>query len=321
MSQLTFAGLAYNSKKKTTRRERFLQEMEQVIPWREVEGAISPLYPDLGNGRPPIGLSRMLRIYFMQQWFNLSDPGMEDALYDSESMRRFAGIELSRDAIPDETTILNFRHLLEKNNATKELFLEVRKHLEKKGLMIREGTIVDATIINAPTSTKNAAAERDPEMHQVKKGNEWFFGMKAHIGAETSRGLVHTVAFTPANINDGKVMPQLLHGEEEVLYGDRAYQSKERESFYTAQGIKWRVPRQAYRAHPISKQTRIWNRNVSRVRALGEHPFLVVKRLWGHSKVRYRGLHKNGCQFLTLFALANLYLVRKKLLKLHPRSV
>ena len=320
MSQLTFAELAYNSKKKLTRRERFLGEMELSIPWQKLEAVVSPLYPDSGVGRPPIGVTRMLRIYFMQQWFNLSDPGMEDALYDSESMRRFAGIELSRDAVPDETTILNFRHLLEKHEATKELFLEVRKHLESKGLMVREGTIVDATIINAPTSTKNTSGERDPEMHQTKKGNEWFFGMKAHIGAETSRGLVHTVTFTPANTNDGKIMPELLHGDEEVLYGDRAYQSKEREELYTSQGIQWKVPRQSYRGHPISKKTRIWNRNVSRVRAFVEHPFLVVKRLWGHSKVRYRGLQKNGAQFFTLFALANIYLVRKKLIKLSPKA-
>jgi IS5 family transposase len=316
MSQLTFSSLAYTTKKKTTRRERFLAEMEAVVPWAELEAVVEPIYPKAGNGRPPIGLGRMLRIYFMQQWFNLSDPGMEDALYDSDSMRRFAKIELGYDVIPDETTILNFRHLLEANGATENLFEATNEHLRSKGLMVREGSIVDATIIDAPTSTKNAAKARDPQMRQVKKGNEWFFGMKAHIGTETSRGLVHTLHCTPANINDGKVMHLLLHGEERIIYADRAYQSKEREAFYKAKGIGWRVPRQSYRNHPISKSVRRWNCSVSRVRAFVEHPFLVVKHLWGHCKVRYRGLGKNTAQLFTLFGLANLYLVRRKLLKL-----
>jgi IS5 family transposase len=319
MSQTTFASLAYSSKKKITRRERFLNEMELVVPWKELEAVVSPQYPDIGNGRPPIGLRRMLKIYFMQQWFNLSDPGMEDALYDSESMRRFADIELGRDAVPDETTILKFRHLLEQHDTTKELFTEVRRHLEEKGLMVREGTIVDATILDAPTSTKNAERKRDPEMRQVQKGNEWYYRMKAHVGAETSRGLVHTLVCTPANINDGKMMSLLLHGEEEEIYGDRAYQSKEREGFFTARGVRWRVARQAYRGHPISKRTRTWNRSVSRVRARGEHAFHVVKQLWGHARIRYRGIRKNAAQLFTLFALANLYLVRQKLLKLRYR--
>lgn len=316
MTQLTFANLAYNSKKRVTRREKFLSEMEAVVPWRKLESVISPLYPDIGNGRQPIGLGRMLRIYFMQQWFNLSDPGMEDALYDSESMRRFAGIELGREAVPDETTILKFRHLLEKNETTKVLFEEVREYLQQQGLMVREGTIVDATIVDAPTSTKNAAKKRDPEMHQVKKGNEWYFGMKAHVGTETSRGLVHSMVCTPANVNDGTMLHELLHGKEKRIFGDCAYASKERKDHFEALGVKWKVSRQSQYNHPLTKKDRAWNRSVSRTRAKGEHAFAVVKNLWGHAKVRYKGLRKNTAHFFTLFALSNLYMTRRDLLKL-----
>lgn len=314
MTQLTFASLAYNSKKKTTRRERFLGEMDRVVPWKELEKVIAPFYPEAGNGRPPIGLSRMLRIHFMQQWFNLSDPGMEDALYDSESMRRFAGIELSRDPVPDETTILNFRHLLEEHEGSKALFETVREHLQSKGLMVREGTIVDATIIDAPPSTKNAAKQRDPEMHQVKKGNEWRFGMKAHVGTETSRGLVHSLVCTAANVHDGHMIQELLHGDEEKLFGDSAYGGKERQEFFEAQGIKWKVVRKGQRDHPLTKRDRSWNKTVSRTRAMGEHAFNIVKNIWGHSKVRYKGLRKNTAHFFMLFALSNLFMVRRKLL-------
>lgn len=316
MSQMTFASLAYQSKKKVTRRERFLGEMERVVPWLNLEGIIGPVYPDIGNGRPPIGLGKMLRIYFMQQWFNLADEAMEDSLYDSESMRRFAGIELSKDAVPDSTTILRFRHLLEEHDLMKGLFQEVTLHLERNGLIVREGTIVDATIINAPTSTKNKENKRDPEMHQVKKGNEWYFGMKAHIGTETSCGLVHSIVCTPANINDGKMLSELLHGEEHIIYGDSAYQSQERKERYESLGIKWKVSRQGQKNHPKTKRDKQWNRSVSRVRAKGEHAFGVVKNLWGHVKVRYKGITKNACQLFTLFALANLYLVRRKILTL-----
>jgi IS5 family transposase len=319
MSQLTFASLAYQQKKKVTRREKFLSEMSSVLPWVELESVISPFYPDIGNGRPPIGLRRMLKIYFMQQWFNLSDPAMEDSLYDSESMRRFAEIELGRDAVPDETTILKFRHLLEEQECTKALFEQVREHLTQKGLMVREGTIVDATIIDAPTSTKNANKTRDPEMRQTKKGNTWFFGMKIHIGAEMSRGLVHNVVCTPANINEIKVLDELVHGDEELLYGDCAYVSKKCEEHYESQGTVWKVSRKSHRDRPLTKRDRIWNRSVSRVRALVEHAFGVVKNTWGHRKVRYRGIRKNTAQFFTLFALANLFMVRRELLKLQTR--
>ena len=318
MNQLTFASLAYRSKKKTTRREHFLNEMEQVVPWVELTRIVEPYYPEAGNGRPPIGIERMLRTYFMQQWFNLSDPGMEDALYDIESMRAFAGIELGKDPVPDESTILRFRHLLEQHEVTKQLFAEVTEQLQKKGLMVKEGTIVDATIIDAPTSTKNESKERDPEMHQVCKRNHWFFGMKAHVGSETSRGLVHTLVCTSANIHDGSVMNQLLHGEEKRVYGDRCYSNKERKVEYEQRGMEWCVSRHTgYKALP--EKDRVWNRKMSRVRARVEHVFHVLKNLWGHSKVRYKGIAKNAAQLFTLFALANIYLVRRKLLKLAPR--
>lgn len=315
--QLSFSSLAYNSKKKVTRRERFLGEMEGVVPWTRLKRVVEPVYPDIGNGRPPIGLERMLRIYFMQQWFQLSDPGMEDSLYDSESIRRFAGIELGRDVVPDESTILRFRHLLEEHDLTSELFQEVNGYLEEQGLLLREGTIVDATIIDAPTSTKNKAGRRDPEMHQVRKsGNEWRFGMKAHVGTDMKRGLVHTVVCTPANLHDSHVIDELLHGDEKEIYGDSAYWSKKRKEHYESKGLLWRVNKQALWHTPLTKREKQQNRKRSRTRVFVEHAFGVVKHLWGYSKTRYRGIDKNAAQQFTLFALANLYLVRKKILKL-----
>lgn len=320
MSQITFASMVYTSKKKVTRRERFLGEMERVVPWRDLERIIDPVYPDIGNGRPPIGLSRMLRIYFMQQWFQLSDEAMEDALYDSESMRRFAGIELGRDPVPDATTILKFRHLLEQHDMMRGIFAEVQTHLKNQGLMVREGTIVDATIIDAPTSTKNKDKKRDPEMHQVKKGNEWFFGMKAHIGTDL-QGLAHTVVCTPANVADGNVMRNLLHGEEKMIYGDRAYSNVKRKAEFESCGVKWRVQKMANQYRPLTKREQAWNARMSRVRARGEHAFGVIKNLWGYTKVRYKGIMKNACQQFTLFALANLYLVRRKILNLQEQCI
>jgi hypothetical protein len=214
MRTVTFSSLAYENKKKKTRRERFLDEMDEVIPWDELTRVINTHYPKAGNGRQPMPLERMLRIYFMQQWYGLSDPAMEDALYDIESLRRFAGIDLEIDAVPDETTILHFRHLLEKHNLTRELFEQTNRHLADRGLLVREGTIVDATIIDAPSSTKNREKVRDPEMKQTKKGNQWYFGMKAHVGTDTGRGLVHSIVVTNAAIHDSRVMDELLHGEE-----------------------------------------------------------------------------------------------------------
>ena len=314
MNQVTFASVAYNSKKKQTRREKFLNEMDGVIPWSLLKAVIDPVYPDIGNGRPPMSLERMLRIYFMQQWFQLSDPGMEDSLYDSESMRRFARIELGDTPVPDETTILNFRHLLEEHNLTKQLFETVNEYLERNGLLLREGTIVDATIINAPPSTKNREKRRDPEMRQTKKGNQWYFGMKAHVGSDSESGLAHSITHTPANVHDSQEMEKLLHGKEKEIFGDQAYADKTKKAEFEAEGITWNVSRKASPGKALSKRDRQWNRTRSRIRAIGEHPFGVIKHLWGYRKVRYRGIFKNACQQFTLFALANLFLTRRSIL-------
>jgi IS5 family transposase len=258
-------------------------------------------------------MERMLRIYFMQNWFNLSDPAAEDALYDSESMRRFAGIELAEDAVPDETTILRFRHLLEKHHLTEAIFAQIRSLLEQKRLLLKSGTIVDATIIAAPPSTKNAEQARDPEMHQTKKGKDWHFGMKAHVGTD-KRGIVHSLVTTAANEADIGQLPKLLHGEEKELLGDQAYWSEFHRQCAKEAGVRYRVNRRGTQRHPLTEWQKLINRARSRVRARGEHAFHVVKRLWGFSKVRYRGLAKNTARLFTAFALANLYLLRRRLL-------
>ena len=313
MKQGTFAGAAWSAKGKVTRRERFLAEMDAVIPWPRLLALIEPHYPKAGTGRQPHPMERMLRIYFMQNWFNLSDPGAEDALYDSESMRRFAGIELAEDTIPDESTILRFRHLLERHQLTEAIFAEVRSLLEEKRLLLKSGTIVDATIIAAPPSTKNAEQARDPEMHQTKKGKDWHFGMKAHVGTD-QRGTVHSLVTTAANAADISQLPQLLHGEEKELLGDQAYWSEFHRQCAKEAGVRYRVNRRATQSHPLSEWQKLINRARSKVRARGEHAFHVVKRLWGFSKVRYRGLAKNTARLFTAFALANLYLLRRRLL-------
>jgi IS5 family transposase len=313
MKQTTFASAAWDKKGKVTRRERFLREMDAVIPWKHLNGLIEPHYPKAGNGTQPMPQERMLRIYFMQQWFNLSDPAMEDALYDSESMRRFAGIELSEDAIPDETTILRFRHLLEKHYLTQAIFAQIRSLLEQKRLLLKSGTIVDATIIEAPPSTKNEDKARDPEMHQAKKGKEWHFGMKAHVGTD-KRGIVHSLSTTAANVSDISQMPQLLHGQEREVFGDQAYWSQSHRQGARARGIRYRINRRPNPGRPLSRLERRLNRLRSATRARGEHAFHVVKRLWGFTKVRYRGLAKNTARLFAAFALANLYLLRRRLL-------
>lgn len=313
MKQTTFASLAWSGKGKVTRRERFLGEMDAVIPWKHLNALIEPHYPKAGNGTQPMPQERMLRIYFMQQWFNLSDPAMEDALYDSESMRRFAGIELSNDAIPDETTILRFRHLLEKYCLTQAIFSQVRTLLEQKRLLLKSGTIVDATIIEAPPSTKNAEGARDPEMHQTKKGKDWHFGMKAHVGTD-KRGIVHTLSTTPANVADITELPKLLHGEEREVFGDQAYWNEFHRQCAKASGIRYRINRRGSSSKPLTEYQRFINRCRSSARARGEHAFHVVKRLWGFTKVRYRGLAKNTARLFSAFALANLYLLRRRLI-------
>lgn len=313
MKQTTFASAAWDKKGKVTRRERFLGEMDQVVPWQPILALIEPHYPKAGNGTQPLPMERMLRIYFMQQWFNLSDPAMEDALYDSESMRRFAGVELTEDAIPDETTILRFRHLLEQHALTEQIFTLVRGLLERKRLLLKSGTIVDATIIAAPPSTKNAEGARDPEMHQVRKGKEWHFGMKAHVGCDR-RGIVHSLSTTSANVNDITQMPKLLHGQEREVFGDQAYWSESHRQGAQARGIRYRINRRPNGHEPLTARQRAINRIRSSTRARGEHAFHVVKRLWGFNKVRYRGLAKNTARLFTAFALANLYLLRRRLM-------
>ena len=320
MKQMTFASAAWNAKGKTTRRERFLAEMNAVLPWARLVALIEPHYPKAGGGRRPMPLERMLRVYFMQQWFNLSDPQAEDALYDIEPMRRFAGVELAEDAVPDETTILRFRHLLEEHHLTEAIFAEVRTLLEDRGLLLKSGTIVDATIISAPSSTKNAAGERDPEMHQTRKNKQWYFGMKVHVGT-TKQGLVHSVATGPANEADITRLDELLHGEESELYGDQAYWSEEHRQQCQNAGIGYRVNRRAKPGRKLSAYEKSINRSRSRQRARGEFAFHVIKRLWGFAKVRYRGLYKNTVRALAMFALANLYLVRRRLLPQGARNV
>jgi IS5 family transposase len=313
MKKMSFASLAYENKKKKTRWEKFLDEMYQVIPWNELLKIIEKYYPKAGNGRQPMPLLRMLRIYFMQQWYGLSDPAMGDALYDIESMRRFAEIDLEVDVIPDETTILNFRHLLEKHNLTKEIFENTKRYLMERGLLLREGTIVDVTIINAPSSTKNQENARDKEMKQTKKGNRWYFGMKAHIGTDTERGLVHTVVVTNAAVHDSRVMEQLLHGEERAIYGDKAYTNEKKKQEYEGRGMDWFIKRKAEIGRQLTQEDKDFNQSHGPTRAKVEHVFLVVKHLWNYRKVRYKGLFKNEAQVFSLFSLANLYLVRNEL--------
>ncbi|MHB8534877.1 MAG: IS5 family transposase [Sulfuricaulis sp.] len=313
MKQTTFASLAFESKKKLTRRERFLAEMDQVVPWVRLLKLIAPHYPKAGNGRQPMPLETMLRIYFLQQWFNLSDPAAEDSLYDIESMRRFCGIELGDNAVPDETTILNFRRFLERHQLTEAIFQSVNKLLSDRRLLLKSGTLVDATIIAAPSSTKNEDRERDPEMSQTKKGNQWYFGMKVHIGTDR-KGIVHTVTTTTARDADITQLPELLHGKESVVHGDRGYYSHDAVDHLRRRGIRSRLQKRASSGHPLSRTEKARNKKWSSARAFVEHPFHVIKRLWGFAKVRYRGLAKNTARVFALLALANLYRVRHRLM-------
>ncbi|MDA8119370.1 MAG: IS5 family transposase [Gammaproteobacteria bacterium] len=321
MRQLTLATGTFETHRKPTRREKFLSDREKVVPWHDLCAVIAPYYPKGENGRPPVGLERMLRIYFLQQWFNLSDPGAEEALYESVSMCRFVGIDLDREPVPDETTILKFRHLLEKHHLGKKLFQKVRRHLESQGVKVTNGTIVDATIISAPSSTKNRDKARDPDMHQTKKGNQWFFGMnplkgvKAPIGVDSKTKVIHTVVATAANVHDATVLPDLLHGEETRVWGDSAYQGQE--AVIRAQALKARdLTNRRYRYKGVVNEVeRARNRIKSQIRSRVEHVFGVIKGVFGFVKVRYRGLEKNAHKLFVTCALANLYLVRKRLLR------
>jgi len=314
--QPAFPGLRHAMKKKQTRREKFLAEMEAVVPWTRLLALIEPHYPKAGSkgGRPPMPLETMLHVYFLQQWYALSDPMAEEMLYDSDAMCRFAGIELGDDRIPDETTILNFRHLLEKHALTEKLFAEVNGHLADQGITLRSGTLVDATIIDAPSSTKNRAKARDPDMSSTKKGNDWFFGMKAHVGVDADSGIVHSLETTTAKVHDSQVWDELLHGAETSVWADKGYVSVARETAFSGPGKFWGVMRKAPKGgalHPINEDI---NRTIAMVRARVEHPFRMLKRQFGYLKTRYRGLAKNRAQLFTLFALGNLFLVRRRLL-------
>ena len=324
--QKSFSDLEYAAKKKLTRRDRFLAEIDSVTPWGKLYKLIEPFYPKVeGAGRPPIGLARMLRMYVAQQCFGLSDEGIEDAIYDSQSIRAFVGIDLGRDAAPDATTLLKFRHLLEANGLTRQIFDTINGHLAEKGLMMREGTIVDATLIAAPPSTKNKDGKRDPEMHQSKKGNDWHFGMKAHVGVDAASGLVHTVIGTAGNVADVTQAHALLHGGETVALGDAGYQGVEKRSENIGKSVTWHVAmkRSKRKALPNNKLGRLTEKLEhlkASVRAKVEHPFHVVKNLFRHRKTRYRGLAKNTAQLFTLFAFANLVLAGRRFTITESRS-
>lgn len=314
MKQISFATLAETGKKRKTKRERFLDEMETVVPWAALVALIEPHYPKAGKGRRPRGLETMLRIYFMQQWFNLSDPGMEDALYDVPCMRTFARLELFDESMPDETTILKFRRLLEKHQLTAAIMNAINDTLEQKGLLLKGGTMVDATIIHAPPSTKNEAKQRDPEMRQTKKGNQWYFGMKIHVGADVNSGLAHTVAVTAANEADVSQLPNLLREDDQAVFGDKGYVDNSLKRAARKAGIFWGVALKATAKHPLTEANKRFNHKMSSVRSRVEHLFRVIKRQFGYTKVRYKGLAKNAAQVFTLVGLTNLYLVRRAML-------
>ena len=310
--QPSFSQSEFATKKKTTRREKFLARMEVLIPWEKLLAVIEPFYPKGQRGRPPIGLERMLRVYFLQQWYGLADEALEDALYDSQALQGFARIDLAAEGVPDATTLLKFRRLLETHNLCQGLFSAINADLTARGLLLREGTLVDATLIAAPPSTKNQEKKRDPEMHQTRKGNQWYFGMKAHIGADRDSKLVHTVVVTAANVADITKTSELLHGEEKQVHVDAGYIGVEKRAEIVAleRKIDWQIAGKRglikAMAEGAQKETlKAVEKAKAAVRAFVEHPFHIVKNLFGHRKVRYRGLAKNGHQLYTLFGLAN----------------
>ena len=312
--------LGLNLSTKRTRKREFLAQMERVVPWTELEALIAPYAPQGLRGRPPFLVSTMLRIHFMQQWFTLSDPAMEEALHDVPLFREFAALNYET-RLPDESTILRFRHLLEENKLAAQILQTVNELLQAKGLLLKAGTVVDATLIAAPSSTKNASGERDPEMHQTKKGNQWHFGMKAHIGVDADSGLVHTVRGTAANVNDVVEANSLLHGEESDAFGDAGYQGAAKRAD-ADEGVAWHIAMRPGKRRALDKTRKVdalvdqLEALKASIRAKVEHPFRVIKRQFGHLKVRYRGLAKNTAQLTLLFALSNLWMVRRKLLVL-----
>ncbi len=308
MKQMTLAGASgFEKHGRATRKTEFLARMESLMPWAEFCALIEPHYPKSGNGRPPVGLERMLRMYCVANWFNLADQACEDALYDVPVFREFCHIDLGRERVPDATTLLNFRHLMEEHQLGAALFANVGELLLANGLKLSGGTIVDATLIAAPPSVKNQEKRRDPQMHQTKKGNQWYFGMKVHIGVDSQSGLVHSASVTAANVHDSHEVPNLLHGEETRFYGDSAYRGKaQRERLKTlAPRAKDFTNQRAYQNRPLSEADKAANRRKSSVRAKVEHPFLTLKRLWGFAKVRYRGLAKNANRAFAMLAMLN----------------
>jgi len=324
--QASFSDLEYAAKRRVTRRDRFLSEIEAVTPWLALVAEIEPFYPKgEGRGRPPIGVHRMLRMYIAQQCFGLFDEGIEDAIYDSQAIRGFIGIDLNRETAPDATTLLKFRRLLEENNLTERIFTAINTVLAAKGLLLKEGTVVDATIIEAPSSTKNKDGTRDSEMHQTKKGNQWHFGMKAHIGVDADSGLTHTLVTTAANVSDITQAHALLHGDETTAFGDAGYQGVERRQENEKSAVTWHVALRPgkRRTLPDTKTGRLreqLEKLKASVRAKVEHPFHVVKNIFGHKKARYRGLAKNTAQLHTLFGLANLMIAKRRLFELHAQG-
>ena len=318
MKQQTLAMAAdqnaqYEQYRRPTKRDTFLATMDEIVPWAELCSVIEPHYPKVGNGRPPIDLERMLRMYFVQHWFNLADAACEDALLDSTALRRFVGIDLGRERVPDATTLLKFRRRLEDKKLGEALFAKVGEVLQAKGMKVGTGTIVDATIIGAPSSTKNADKQRDPEMHQTRKGQQWYFGMKLHIGVDSETGLAHSAVVTAANVHDKHPLPDLLHGQEERVYGDCAYSSQQALIKAKAPRAKDYTNKTVRKGSVTEELERMVNRAKSRTRARVEHVFGVVKRLWGFDKVRYRGLAKNATRAFVTLAMANIYLARKPL--------
>jgi IS5 family transposase len=315
MRQQSFVANDFEKYRKKTRKEIFLEEMEQIIPWKALSKVIKPYYPKpKGAGRRPIGIERMLRIHFLQHWFELSDPGAEEALYDSRAMRQFVGIDLGKEPVPDETTILNFRHLMERYNLGDEMFRLVNVYLAENGLKVNRGTIVDATIIDAPTSTKNKDKARDPDMHQTRKGNQWYFGMKTHIGVDNQTKLIHSVAVTAANVHDSQLLGDLLHGDETHVWGDSAYAGQKKLLYERAPQAKDFTQKKGSRYRKLTEAEQSANRYKSKIRSRVEHVFGVMKRQFGFTKVRYRGLDKNAQCVFTKCALINLVLAKKTLL-------
>ncbi len=324
--QASFSDLECAAKKKVTRRDRFLGEIEAITPWSELVAELEPFYPKgEGRDRPPVGLERMLRMYVAQQCFGLSDEGIEDAIYDSQAIRGFVGIDLSRETAPDATTLLKFRRLLETHQLTERIFAAINVHLTAKGLMLREGTVVDATIIAAPSSTKNQDGKRDPEMHHTKKGNQWHFGMKAHIGVDAEPGITHTLVTSATNTHDVTQAHALLHGEEQIAFGNAGYQGVDKREEHLNHAVRWEV------AMRPGKRKALLNTTLDRlkekieqlkagIRAKVEHLFHIVKNIFGLKKVRYKGLAKNTAQLFTLFGLANLLIAKRRLFALNAQG-